>query len=274
MIQTITRMVTPQMANEILLRNTANRPMNWGRVNAYAQAMERNAWEVNGQGIVIDSNGTLKDGQHRLAAIVKYGKPVMLTVTTGVSPNTHMYDRGRGRSTVDNMKIAGYPKGLANNQSVALANAHFCRHRIDYIADDAIISFIDKYADEIDKIVSLCRYTVKNTAYVKTLSANITYPLFCALLSGVPFETISDFVSIVKDGLCYDKQKSSAVVLRNDILGGVVATKSSIADRKRSMAIVSRALRDFVRGVPRSITYKNTNLDDETYMDIAFGKEA
>lgn len=271
MIRTTTFMVTPFAAKEFLSKNTSNRKMDHGRVAAYASAMERGAWEVNGQGIVIDSNGNLKDGQHRLAAIIKYGKPVMMTVTFGVSPNTHMYDRGRSRSTVDNMRIAGYSKHLANQSAVSIAKAHFARTENNvYIADDAVISFINKYSNEIELIVSLCQNASRKTGYARTQNANIMYPLFCALLSGVPYSTISEFVSIVKDGLCYEKNKTSAVVLRNDILGGVV-TGTGLPDRKRSMAIVCRALKDFVRGVSRSLSYKNVSLEDETYMDTAFG---
>jgi len=76
------RAVTPAMAREMLARNAGNRKLSQTKVSMYARIMREGSWRLTHQGIAITEDGGLIDGQHRLAAIVMYGKPVRLLVTT------------------------------------------------------------------------------------------------------------------------------------------------------------------------------------------------
>ena len=68
----VTTLVTPKMAEALLSRNGGNRPVIWTgpvrSVSAYAAAMSRGEWVLNGEPIIISSTGELNDGQHRLHA--------------------------------------------------------------------------------------------------------------------------------------------------------------------------------------------------------------
>ena len=56
--------MTPEWATEILSRqNTNNRTMRGAIVRKYAEAIRNNEWRLTQQGIAIDKNGTLLDGQ-------------------------------------------------------------------------------------------------------------------------------------------------------------------------------------------------------------------
>ena len=73
-IKTTWEIITPEKAKEILKKNGKNRSISWSTVNAYARDMSKGYWtEGVGVGISIDENGILRDGQHRLEAIVKSG---------------------------------------------------------------------------------------------------------------------------------------------------------------------------------------------------------
>lgn len=100
--------ITPDRAVELLQANKSNRPLSKAMVRAFAEAMGRGDWQVTHQGIAIDTNGVLVDGQHRLAAVVEAGVPVEMTVFTDVPPDTFdVLDTGKRRNAADVLAIEG-----------------------------------------------------------------------------------------------------------------------------------------------------------------------
>jgi hypothetical protein len=96
------------MAAAWLSKNTKNRSLSAGRVEQYARDMSQGKWKMTHQGIAFNGNGTLVDGQHRLAAIVKAGKPIKMMVVEGVEGDANEFiDRGRARSFSDTLKMRG-----------------------------------------------------------------------------------------------------------------------------------------------------------------------
>lgn len=99
----VTTLVTPKMAEALLERNGGNRPVIWTgatrSVSAYAEAMSRGEWVLNGEPIIISSAGDLNDGQHRLHAIIQSGVSVQMMMTFGVERDTrHTVDQGVART--------------------------------------------------------------------------------------------------------------------------------------------------------------------------------
>lgn len=75
--------VTPEMAKAWLLNNPENRPIEEGRVREYADKMRRGEWKEKmpgGAPLIVMKEGELINGQHRLMAVVKYGKSVRMQV--------------------------------------------------------------------------------------------------------------------------------------------------------------------------------------------------
>jgi hypothetical protein len=100
--------ITPVKAAEMLDANTTNRPLSRTVVRAFAEAMARGDWMVTHQGIALDVNGVLVDGQHRLAAIVEADLPVEMTVFTEVEEGTFdVLDTGKRRNAADVLAIEG-----------------------------------------------------------------------------------------------------------------------------------------------------------------------
>lgn len=98
--------ITPGMALALLERNGLNRPVREERVAYYCRDMVANAWEVNNQGIALGSDGQLYDGQHRLWAVVHYGRTVPMLVVSGLSKEARAtIDHGRSRSVADQLRI-------------------------------------------------------------------------------------------------------------------------------------------------------------------------
>ncbi|MFM9702126.1 hypothetical protein [Streptomyces galilaeus] len=118
--------VSPQLAAQWLTRNTSNRPLSKSTVQQLAGQIQRGEWQLTHQGIAFDEDDILIDGQHRLAAIVKAGVTVPLTVTHGV-PRTAftVMDTGRKRTGRDALALAG--EANATHLAAALRGLHLYR---------------------------------------------------------------------------------------------------------------------------------------------------
>ena len=100
--------VTPTLATMLLAKNINNRPVNKATVEAYAQAMKRGEWKLNGETIKLSSSGRLLDGQHRLLAVVASDRAIPACVTEGLDEDSFdTIDIGRTRKASDVLAIAG-----------------------------------------------------------------------------------------------------------------------------------------------------------------------
>ena len=147
--------ITPEWAQFVLDNsNTDNRKLRLQWVNTLADIITRGEWQVTHQGIAFDENGILLDGQHRLSAIVKSGKPVLLHVTTGLHPEAFKaIDAHAKRSMGDLTKL---PKKTAE---VCKAAAHFAY--LGTASPDQVKKIADAGLSDIhDELVAFCGATV------------------------------------------------------------------------------------------------------------------
>lgn len=106
--------ITPAIAEKYLKHNKSNRPLKPGKVSQYATEMRNNRWGLTHQGIGFYANGDLKDGQHRLNAVIESGVSIEINVTRGipetVAGNPEIFtmdviDAGRPRSVADMLSL-------------------------------------------------------------------------------------------------------------------------------------------------------------------------
>lgn len=102
--------IGPELAEHILTtRNVSNRPMKPGKIKEYAAALRSGQWGLTGDTLKFAPDGTLKDGQNRLAAVVRANGPALQThAVFGISADlfTRM-DIGKNRTPADVFSIAG-----------------------------------------------------------------------------------------------------------------------------------------------------------------------
>ena len=102
LIITTTELVTPDIAKEMLRRNSKNRPVNWHKVEEYAAIMREGRWRLHDQGIMLDGDGNILTGQKRLWAVIKAGVNIYMRVSRGNPADTaHLIDRGVPQSSRD-----------------------------------------------------------------------------------------------------------------------------------------------------------------------------
>lgn len=100
--------VTPSLARDWLGFNSHNRNIRQRVVLAYAADMAAGDWRWNGESIKFAADGTLLDGQHRLAAVVESGSTVPMLVVRGLKDDAQeTVDGGAKRRFGDVLKLRG-----------------------------------------------------------------------------------------------------------------------------------------------------------------------
>ena len=105
--------VTPQMAARWLGTMQGNRKLKQDRVKRYAREIIAGKWRFdNGESIKFDHDGVLRDGQHRLQAVIAAGVSQKFYVLRGMAAEAVItLDTGVSRSFADYATIKGTPYG-------------------------------------------------------------------------------------------------------------------------------------------------------------------
>lgn len=115
-------LITPEVADDMLERNVRNRPVNKRHYESLGQTMISGDYVLNGEPIIIDSDGNVLDGQHRLYGCIYSGKPFLTLIVRGIDPKAFdTIDGGRARTTGEVLAI----EGEANSNAIAGAISQF-----------------------------------------------------------------------------------------------------------------------------------------------------
>lgn len=116
--------IDPATAGKILAdRNKGNRPPKPNKVHQFASDMAKNRWGLTGDTIKFGTDGRLLDGQNRLSAAVRSGKPFRTHVVFGIDPTLFgRMDIGKPRNASDILHIAGFK--YASTLAAAIRWAH------------------------------------------------------------------------------------------------------------------------------------------------------
>jgi hypothetical protein len=103
--------VSPKLAEYILEHlNIGNRKKKTQKIAVYAKDMASNNWSLTNATLAFGSDGHLKDGQNRLSACVRAGKPFKTHAIFGIEPDSFIHmDVGSNRSNMDVFTIMGTP---------------------------------------------------------------------------------------------------------------------------------------------------------------------
>lgn len=141
--------ITPSLAAAWLKANTCNRPMRQSRIDQLARQMQAGHWGLTHQGVAFNCNGTLLDGQHRLAAIVQANVPVKMVVTRGVRQDMQLFMDDHAKRTA-NDSLSLYRREQITQQNVAvlraatsLSAASFCNNASNAELNIALDTFKD-----------------------------------------------------------------------------------------------------------------------------------
>lgn len=131
--------ITPKMAAEILERTAKagvkNRNITQSTIEKYANAIKNGRWKLNSQTIVLDENGCIIDGQHRLSACVLAGVPFTTYVAKGLNRDEvfDTIDCGRTRTLSQLLAMQGrkYSRsisGIITGAAEIMSEGHTANH--------------------------------------------------------------------------------------------------------------------------------------------------
>ena len=148
------KIITKEEAEELIDVHTNYRKINQKRVDLYARAMVHEKWEISI--LLLDENGVLIDGQHRLAAVLKCGIPQRFAIVFGWPASS--------RATIDNNmvrtrnQVAFAERGAKDARNVmavacSIESPLICEHMLNIDA----LEMYDKYREVSEEVISATR---------------------------------------------------------------------------------------------------------------------
>lgn len=271
-MQTSTVRITASKAHEFLNANLpfergaedTNRPVSLRRVNEYALEMLKGNWKHTHQGIGFDKKGHLKDGQHRLLALVQAAEEGAMEGDIKYDPNpkiainfqvtygleTDVFDRldvGLARSSNQILAMAGYPQQLHLAAAARLLYlyqnhdfGHWSRVKVTnrQILDTVQETSLNEYITVVTKLT---------TIGLIASAATVGYYVCERAMPTGPHE---EFISELKDGIGL-AGNSPTHVLREYL----IRSKGSGKIRREAhihLALYIKASNDYILGMKRS----------------------
>ena len=185
LITDTTELITPAIAQEMLQRNQKNRPVNWNRVDEQAKTMKAGNWKLTPQGIILDRNGNILTGQHRLLAVVRSGVACYFRVSRGNNPEiARLLDRGAPQSARDLAARETERKHSPTESSIVRAIAVLQGVPRPTVDECAVI--MTKYAPVMEAMLEQTKGTKKTKALLMVLAViafEVVEPEAAAIIS-------------------------------------------------------------------------------------------
>ena len=248
--------ITPATAKEYLRANTKNprgTKLNMARVKQYAHDMANGLWELNGEAIVFDKRGVLKNGAHRLAAIMTANVPVEIVVIRGVDESVTAYDMPYLR-TVSQM---------ANAEDIDVQKEMLCAVKILYnLLPEHVPTHMEikQYAKAHENELNRAYRTLLNgeyTRYNKRATCGLASYLMLQTQQ-MPFYEVELFFRVFSSGdSCgTDGYEVSPALIARKIFQDRWTGKSNPRTQKEQLDILVQALMAFHESKERKTNYK------------------
>ena len=211
-------LVTPEKAEEWLATNTQNRNISKCTVAAYVSDMVSGNWDERvGSAISIDEDGKLRDGQHRLTAVVVSGVSVYMWVCRNVSRDG-IYDNNRKRSNPDQVMILrpDFDKVYKSSRFISVART-MINHIYDIgmnrkpVTPKEVIEFTEKHKPDLDKFFLV----LPQTTIPKISLAVVHLSLFMAFMKGIEIDRILNFYDVLCTGMSTQPEEFPIIAYRN-----------------------------------------------------------
>ena len=233
--------ISPLDAKRILENNKLNRKLNQRWVAFYYRQMVNGDWLSTGDSIKFSSKGELRDGQHRLHALVKYGKPLDFVVVENVSDEAfNVIDTGKSRSAGDALAI----HGLTNPLRLAAAARYILLFKAGYYSSDSgagkkadasnlrVIEFVKANQQELSEIVSYCHGVYQKFRFMPESLLSASYWLFSQKSQSM----CNDFFEKYTTGI--NLTEKNPVRLLRDRLVRDSANKTKLTGREKMMLFI------------------------------------
>lgn len=248
--------ITAKQAEDYLKFNTNNRSLRKALVSQYARDMSAGKWRLTHQGLAFNCDGTLLDGQHRLAAIVQSGVTVQMLVARGVDSRSQLVMDDHAK------RSAGDALSLSRQEKITQSQVAVMRGAVELSSGRKNVSRLTK--QELNEVIDVFHPAVE---FVETrmpthergvTSAPVKAAIVLAWYYVKDLRRLSDFCDVLTGrNLPEGSGDRSAVVLREWCLrnGMQADTARREGFKKAQRAIVAFMERKDIGKLYGTITY-------------------
>lgn len=258
-------LINPSIAEQMLAQSKGNRSESNKRVLAYAEMMKAGKWNYSNDAIVIDENGVLRNGHHRLRAIIKANVAIELWVCFNAPEDAWIFfDTNKTRGVSDMIEVEKGNK-IKNSKTFAAVAKILCGYDKD---KNNLVTAIDttpretvfKYAiSHFDEIFG----SMKIISHSKGLKCSAILAAFriLAIRAGHLEETVDYFIEQIHTGANLESG-NPVLAFRNRYY---YAQLSSVTDRVNILFLLIKVFNLYFKGVKISKLYApNGSIDIET----------
>lgn len=248
--------IGPDMAEAMLKRNFSNRPLRESKAVTMAQDMVAGLFlERQPHPVCFDFNGVLRDGQHRMRAVIVSGCTVWLTVCFGCDPKERdYYDQGTPRSVSDIAREHGQQNTTQASAAVALilrieqeTNRVFGRNEQT--------QRLDKLFDEDPVFDAAIKAGMKLRLVMNVAAATLAYWHIATHTAHTP--RLEKFWEGIQKG-SYLSDDSPVLRVRNILAAKKSTTRGREGSVKRAAAVILAWNATIERRRPRSFEWAET----------------
>jgi hypothetical protein len=192
-MKTEVQVITPEIARDLLQRNTRNRPIRPGHLERLRASFERGEYVQTHQGLAFATDGTLIDGQHRLQAIAALPDhySFKMLVSTGLSHDSVF-------PVVDAiMATRTAADGLGMDRKLVEVGAFFCRIHISTgsasMTPTRIRPYVELVSDTTSELMAFCNSSAKTWG-----SATVRAAAVYNMMRGID----GDYVKLMYRAMC------------------------------------------------------------------------
>ena len=261
MLELTVEKVTPKKATEYLKNNVSNprgkSSLSKKVVKQYAEDMSAGLWQLNGEAIMFDEDGFLKNGQHRLAAIILSGKTIDMCVIRGVPNDVDIYDVGWKR-TISQMVNSGSEVGFECNTTIAAAASIIVNDFKPSKGPGRHMQYIKDHISEFERAYRIACYGKNTNGTMKSKCAPCIAATYLALREeAIPSYELELFFRIfnAKNNYRNDGYDPSPAVIARQMFDER-RQFNGYQIQKEKLEIITMALQDFHDGIHRSENYK------------------
>lgn len=237
----------------LLEHNTRNpRKVSRSVVRQYATDMRSGNWRVNGETIVIDRDGNMKNGQHRCLACIESGCAFETLLVYGVEPGQSLYDMQYRRGLAQEM---GVPKDWEYITSVIVTDAY----RNNLIPKGLAEKYIRDHEKELDRAAGVCRFG--GNVSPRGRRRDVMAAVYLMLRNGADEDGMKAFFSVVNSGFPLDGVECSTAIVFSKYVDAFKNTQKTRTMVIQRIETFIRAWSDYLAGTRRRVAYKIMNTD-------------
>ena len=252
-IESAVETITPAKAREYLKKNTNNyRRMSRSTIRSYAEDIKNGRWELNGETIIFGKDGILKDGQHRLAAIVLAGKPADILVVRGIESGVAKIDIGKKRTDTDILASEGF-----ECDATLVAAANIIVNRFSGVRNGTAVQ--EYVRSNYSELLRAMRVACTGSNSKKKNAPSVTASYLMLRTKTMPCYEVDLFFRIMNDYgyTCSEGyEPSPALVARKQIEDRGPGNTGGYQIQKERLEILVMAMEDFHEGKKRELKYK------------------